>query len=268
MNTFNFKRFANTLTWQIISRRKIYYKAAGTGLLAILVCFFLNLVSNNSNAGYPSTIGSLFVFVLAGYLLTGSALIVSNLNDKHSRINTFMLPASKLEKFVSRYICIIVVLPLAALAGLAAGDVLQLIVNQLVFHNSSSVLATFFSSFGSLNFVPIAFPKSAFTNFTGYLLINSVYLLFGSFFRKHAWIKSNLLLITIFTVLTIATMLGVAAILNSLYGEGNWSIVLIDGIWAEITTYAIAYAVICFNFWASFRLYSRLQAVNNKWYNL
>lgn len=268
MNTFNFKRFANTLTWQIISRRKIYYKAAGTGLLAILVCFFLNLVSNNSNAGYPSTIGGLFVFVLAGYLLTGSALIVSNLSDKHSRINTFMLPASKLEKFVSRYICIIVVLPLAALAGLAAGDVVQLLVNQLVFHNSSSVLATFFSSFSSLSLMASTFPKSAFTNFTGYLLVNSVYLLFGSFFRKHAWIKSNLLLITLFTTLTIAIMFGVAAILNYLYGEGNWSIVLIDGIGVEIAAYAIAYAVICFNFYASFRLYSRLQAVNNKWYNL
>lgn len=268
MTQFNFHRFLNTLVWQIANRRNVYVKAAGTGLIAILVCFLFNLLTRNSNAGYASTIATVSVFVLGGYLFTCGAFIASDLTDKQSRISSFMLPASKLEKFISRYVCIVVVVPLATLIGLAAGDLVQVVANQLIFHDSTSVVVLFFRQFGDISLMPSDAVPSVFTNITAYLLINSIYLLLGSLFRRHAWIKSNILLITLGAVLSIAIAFGSIALLNAIYGEGNYSVVLIDSPWATVAEYVVAWAVVCFNFWLSFRIYSRMQAINNKWYNL
>lgn len=268
MTQFNFHRFLNTLVWQMANRRNVYEKAAGTGLLAILVCFLLNLLTRNSNAGYAATIATVSVYVLGGYLLTSGAFIASDLTDKQKRISSFMLPASKLEKFISRYICIVLVVPLATLVGLAAGDLVQVVVNQLIFHDSTSVVVTFFMQLGSISLMPDDALPWVFTTITAYVLSNSIYLLLGSLFRRHAWIKSNILLITLVIVLSLGITFGSIALLNAIYGEGNYTVVLIDSPWVSAAEYVVAWAVVCFNFWLSFRIYSRLQAVNNKWYNL
>lgn len=268
MTQFNFHRFFNTIVWRIANRRRVYEKAAGTGLIAILVCFLLNLLTLNSNSGYAATIASLSNFVLAGYLITSGAFITSDLTDKQSRISMFMLPASKLEKFVARYVCIVLALPLTVLIGLAAGDLVQVIVNQLVFHDSTSVLGMMLSQIGSISIRPSVSAPLVFTNITIYLLLNSIYLLLGSIFRCHAWIKSNILLLSLVIVLSIGIAWGTISVLNSIYGEGNFNIVLIDSAWVSVVEYVVAWAVVCFNFWATFRIYSRMQAINNKWYNL
>lgn len=268
MTQFNFHRFINTLVWQMANRRKVYEKAAATGLLAILVCFLFNLLTRDGNAGYAATIGSVAVFVLGGYLFTSGAFIASDLTDKQSRISSFLLPASRLEKFVSRYVCIVVVVPLATLIGLAVGDLAQVVVNGLVFHDSTSAVASFFRQLGNISLMPDDAVPSAFTNITGYALLNSIYLLLGSLFRRHAWIKSNILLITLVIVLSVGITFGSIALLNAIYGEGNYSVVLIDSPWVTAAEYVVAWAAISFNFWLSFRIYSRMQAVSNKWHNL
>lgn len=265
MNTFSIHRFRLTLLWQLASRQRIYLYGAAIGLLAVVVPTLFRLVSGNLNilveSVAMSSLPGTLLAVLSAYLLTCGAFIVGDIGDKHSRINTFLLPASKLEKFLSRYLCVLIALPLAVLIGVAVGDIIQSLLCLIVVGDFSSVMASFCkSSLGTVSFnVAEVFAL---------WLVHSIYLVVGTFFRRHAWIKANLLLLAVVIVLGLGGVYAVKSILDVIYGENGYNIVFFDGLGADLVGYVVTLALICFNYWAAFRLYARMQGINNKWYNI
>lgn len=262
MQSFNTTRFIQTLKWQLADHKKHFYAPLSKGFLATIAPCIFSLIIYKKPLD-ESTIFNILTIFLTIYLTTCGALIVSNISDKNSRINDFLVPASKLEKFTSRYICLLFSTPLSVTIGVMAAYLLQFPICGIIT--------------GSLPTVDLT---SVWPNFTWnttlntaekiFLILNihSQFLLLGTIFRRNAWIKSCLTLIITYTTLSIIVMFGTKSILDAIYGENNYNIVLIGSWWVSALQYTLCIIQISLCYWGAFRIYSRMQAVNNKWHNL
>lgn len=246
---------------QIVNNGKKYSMAAAVGLLAVMVPCVYHLILGDETPTYTETIGDVLEPLLIIYLTTCGAFIVSDMKDKNSRISSFLIPASKLEKFVSRYVLLLIALPLAVIIGVVVGDLVQLLLYTIIMGTSSSVMGNFghLFSYQLNNNFPVAFIVT--------WLGHSIYLLLGTVFRRHAWIKSNVSLFAILTALGVIVLFVSKLLLDGLYGEGNYNVLIVDNWWVTTIEYIVIFAFIAFNYWASFRIYARMQAINNKWHN-
>lgn len=269
MQTFNITRFKNTLVWQIANDRKQVLNFLAFGFIFALfpaVLFLFKIGVPSASPYYVTDVAPVFVGIAAIYLLTCGAVIVSDISDKIKRINSFILPASKLEKFVSRYIYLLVVIPITAFIGLVVGDLVQMLIYQIAVGDSASIVYRLIRS------LTVDYPRNTgvpdgFQWFLLLWLIHTHFLLFGTFFRRLAWIKSTVLLLIIYIIFSLGFAFGFLGLLDLIYGEGQYKLIFIDSWWVYALKYMSLAALIAFNYWAAFRIYSRMQAVNNKWYN-
>ncbi len=272
MKNFNITRFAHVMRWQLSERRGLYtYAAAGFIIIAfatLLIPFLAGVFRQDYyDSSYTSTASTILTVVITWYYLACGALIVADLGDKRKRISAFMLPASRLEKFSARYLYLIIALPLAFVAGFVVGDLLQMGIFQAMFGNSRSAFALF------LTVTVDTFPRLSFSfgdtfiGFMGLLWLHSIFLLIGTFFRRHAWILSNLLVFVAATLFIGGIAFAAKAVLDTLYGDGIYRVGIITTPLATTLHTLALILVIAFNYWASFRIYSRMQAVTNKTLN-
>lgn len=265
MNTFNINRFKNTLIWQIANNKKMAINILAFGFLFAVIGGLAGLASAYPNApteSYAITCDDIFSVISVIYLLTLGTFIVSDISDKVGRISNFILPVSKLEKFISRYVYLLIIVPLLALAGLVVGDLIQMLLNIMVLGDAYSLTRDLFKA--GIRLPEVA---NAYEQFVVLWLIHSIFLLLGTFFRRHAWIKSALLAVSLTIAISLVAFFGTKGILDLIYGEGNYNLLIVDTWWATAIGYIITLAIIVFNYWAAFRIYARMQAVNNKWHN-
>ncbi len=268
MKTFNITRFYRTLLWQMAERKKKSFSVVAFGFLFAVIGALVQFPFGTLiiTPLYMSGVASILAVIAVAYALTCGAFIVANIPDKTSRINTFILPASKLEKFASRYAYLLIAVPLLALAGVIVGDLLQMMVYKIAVDDASSLTLSFFSQLSN-NYLYKGSTEVTMVAYSSLWLIHSIYLLLGTFFRRRAWIKSNLVLVALIIVLSLSLTFGTKAIFDGIYGEGNYNIVLVEGLWPTIGECAVMLALTVFNYWAAFRIYARMQVVNNRWYN-
>jgi hypothetical protein len=109
----NKNRFLQVLRWQLLlsKRQIITMMLAFFGLLVIPQMIML-ILKPVSDSAFSMTMFSIVFFLV--YIVTCGAGIFTNLKTRQQRINDFMLPASNLEKFISRYLVLIIAIPLAA----------------------------------------------------------------------------------------------------------------------------------------------------------
>lgn len=242
-------------------RRLIWLSAAAFLLVTVPVLLGLTVSSNYTGIGD----GSIFIKVLSVlgvYMLTCGALIVSDLSDSGSRMQLFLLPASRLEKFLCRCCYLLIVVPLAIVLGLVAGDAVQMLL---------CAAAGFPTESFTLNAVPplIFLPHNGaiLAAVVNFIFVNSLFFLSGTFFRRHAWIKSCIFLMLFFLFVLACVFLAGKMILDFVYGEGNYSLIIENYSLLCIVLTAVFLALAVFNYWAAFRIYSRMQAANNTWHN-
>lgn len=270
-----------TSTWRmlldetIFANRKFYIQVAAicaAVIIFVALCSIPNMLAfakmyftHKYNFTYVDNMSGVFGFIAVTYFATCSAFIVSNIQDKRSRIAEFMIPASKLEKFVVRYIHLVVFIPLAALVGIAVGDVLQIILGLVITGDCQSFIVTMFRNFGFTSYSP----TDTFLLVALFVFFHTLLLVLGTIIRRRAWIKSNIIVWFSLFVLTMA-VLGIAyLVLNAIYGNGNYAITtLTDRDVLDVFLSIIIIAVAVFNYRLSFRIYSRMQIVTNRWHNL
>lgn len=270
-----------TSTWRmlldetIFANRKFYIQVAAicaAVIIFVALCSIPNMLAfakmyftHKYNFTYVDNMSGVFGFIAVTYFATCSAFIVSNIQDKRSRIAEFMIPASKLEKFVVRYIHLVVFIPLAALVGIAVGDVLQIILGLVITGDCQSFIVTMFRNFGFTSYSP----SDTFLLVALFVFFHTLLLVLGTIIRRRAWIKSNIIVWFSLFVLTMA-VLGIAyLVLNAIYGNGNYAITtLTDRDVLDVFLSIIIIAVAVFNYRLSFRIYSRMQIVTNRWHNL
>ena len=185
-----------------------------------------------------------------------------------------MLPASNKEKFIARYLVLVVAMPLAAIAGFFAGDVLQYLMSLMINSDAAQWATSALSdglNGGSGNFHLYSNLNGDPSPAEGFLVIligaitqHACFLLFGSIYHKHPLVMAVLTWMGLGIALL---MLGaLAANLLTEFLNSGYTIILYDA-WWKVLYFVVSIALIIFCYWFAFRRYTRLQVINNRWIN-
>ncbi len=264
------------LRWDILTSWK--YMLGGTVGLATSIALFnilkLYLLRNSfgidpyaevyfreSANSFVIGVGIVAFFVLA-------CCIFVNMKTKLKRENFLMLPASNLEKYVSRLLLSTVGAVIAIFGALVLGDMVQFIFSFIItpnFHESISwhVISRFFTSIAD-NF---DWHKSLLI-YSFLLFAHSFCTLGGTIYRKVPY------LLTACTALLLGLLIGyVIDILNEAglfdfmshtdFSRGTMADYCAQTIWLTVFL-----GLSVFNYWASYKLFTRMQVICNKWINI
>ena len=265
-------RFLQVLRWELLlSKRQIATMALTFFGLVVIPQILTLLVKSSSSSAY--TMGIFCSLTLFVYLLCSGAHIFSNLRSRQQRINNFMLPASNKEKFIARYLVLVVAMPLAAILGFLAGDVLQYLMSLIINSNAAqwatSALTEGLNNSGISNFYvnlngepsPV---EGFFVILLGIIVQHACFLLFGSIYHKHPLIMAILTWMGLGILLLMFSALA-AGLLTKFLNSG-YTIIVYDA-WWKVIYFVASLAFIVFCYWFAFRRYTRLQVINNQWIN-
>ena len=126
MNSFNIKRFGQTLRWVLsVNQRRIFYAMAGSVVGVFMAEMILLRMSSYDSPftmlRHYGDVGAA-LFAVASLILVST--IVSGVNEKRKREAFLMLPASNLEKFLAlmAYTSVVCVLGVFLPHGVVLGE--------------------------------------------------------------------------------------------------------------------------------------------------
>lgn len=212
---------------------------------------------------FYAVIAFVAVYVLA-------SCIFNNMKTKLQRESFLMLPAYNLEKFVARFLIMSIGGLVQLLAALIMADAIQLIFSFIItpgFHTSVTwpVLSHIFT-------VPVPLSGNDWLKMTticAFLLFaHSFATIGGAFYRKMP------VLLTACTGILLSMVLGY--VINELGEAGVFDffshIDFSNGSMADYCSTATATVVLlalaAFNYWASYKIFTRMQVICNKWINI
>lgn len=275
MKNFDMNRFGRTLRWSALMTRK----EALTNLASMTFAFaVLAVVQVMSSRNVPDIVAehnfqsftsfALFVFLIICFI--GGCWIFSNMKTKEQRITFKMLPATDLEKFVVRALYATVVWWLMAFVAFCLADLFRMLVSLVAGVSiKGSAVPLFFSmisantdvNINTLNSGDVAFAAAIYTMANAWAFwAHSLYILGGSLFRRRQFVLTTLahsIIGLVFTPMLIH------------FVDSSDSLALRDSLVAIVWTAAAVFAVWgLLDWWLSYRIFRRMQVINNKWLNI
>ena len=263
MTKFDLDRFGKVMSrLSVISQRKISVIFI-TFLVIFLVfaMFTIPMFSGKTmdDIGYKSLVFDIvrllrgfspFVFFVLG------TFFIQDLEGHQQRINELMLPATNLEKFVARVLLVAVIYPLAICASFIVADGLQQLISMIIAHGERMSMVVAY--FDADTYVSADSPlwTKALSTLSNY----SIAIYGGLLFRKLAWLKS----IVIYFVVIILFLIGYFFLKLYLYEYTDYEVVLIGNPYASMISIGVSLLM----FWSSYKIYTRLQVINNRWRNI
>lgn len=211
---------------------------------------------------------ALFVFLIICFI--GGCWIFSNMKTKEQRITFKMLPATDLEKFVVRALYATVVWWLMAFVAFCLADLFRMLVSLVAGVSiKGSAVPLFFSmisantdvNINTLNSGDVAFAAAIYTMANAWAFwAHSLYILGGTLFRRRQFVLTTLahsIIGLVFTPMLIH------------FVDSSDSLALRDSLVAIVWTAAAVFAVWgLLDWWLSYRIFRRMQVINNKWLNI
>ncbi len=261
----NKDRFLNVLRWQLtLSKRQLLiFGLVIFAIISIPQAFGL-LISRHADTASVTSINAMVA--ISAYLVMGGVSVFTHLKTRQQRINEFMLPASNKEKFLARYLVMVVAMSFAAMVGFLAGDLVQWLLT-LAFGSAAPTSATG-CLIESIKGMTFAFSGDASTYVVPMTLslvsLHALFLLLGSLFNKHALVLSVFSFFGLNTV--IMMLIGLVTKVMFSLGEAGYVITIYDDWCAVVASLVnVAFIIVCFRL--AYRRYTRLQVINNKWIN-
>lgn len=276
---FDLHRLSMVLRWDILTNWKRHLGATaglaiGISIYCVLRLFSMRYWLNSTDvelAGHQYQVSVCMFFsviaFIAFYVL--ASCIFNNMKTKLQRESFLMLPACNLEKFVARLLMMSIGALVQLFAAVILADVIQFIFSFIItpdFHISITwaVLS---------HIIPIIQPFDNdwlkwITLYSFILFSHSFATLGGTFYRKLP------VLLTACTGILLSLILGY--IINKLGEAGVFDffshINFSNGSTADycitITAFFVFLALAAFNYWASYKLFTRMQVICNKWINI
>ena len=268
-------RFGRTLKWSALMTKK----EALTNLASMTFAFaVLAVVQVMSSRNVPDIVAehnfqsftsfALFVFLIICSI--GGCWIFSNMKTKEQRITFKMLPATDLEKFVVRALYATVVWWLMAFVAFCLSDLFRMLVSLVAGVSiKGSAVPLFFSmisantdvNINTLNSGDTAFAAAIYTMANAWAFwAHSLYILGGTLFRRRQFVLTTLahsIIGLVFTPMLIR------------FVDSSDSLALRDSLVAIVWTAAAVFAVWgLLDWWLSYRIFRRMQVINNKWLNI
>lgn len=273
MNNLDTKRLTNLLNWDIKTYKKDYTTIllATFGALlsvALVTSGYLFDFTSDYHFSYFSIEGiTTFatVFVMCAMIgVAGRAF--QHMMTNQERIAYMMLPASTLEKYLVRvvfrtFLMFILIITAVIAADYIFGFLLWIRTGEFV--HAVRMLEFIGNLWGT---VSMSFGQWV-AKFDVVFLIWSFFILGSVFFRRRAVLMTFLTLFAAGLVFSILMGASVGYIIEWM-GDKNIEIeFLLSDTWVSIICNLIVLAWLSFNLWYSYRLFSRMQVINNRWNN-
>lgn len=273
MDNFDIKRFARTVRWMYrINIKNVLSFAAGLsfGYLFTFIGWLWPLLKSGSAVQeaavrYTSSLGTCsFIYVLV--IVFSGAWIFADIKTKGQRISLKMLPATDFEKFLARFLAITLGTSVAGIVAFCIADVLRIAFCLAVGIDYVGFgLAEFITNIARAGWlIPwLAEEGSLVSIVVGVLLCvwaQSLYMLGSVLLRRYQHVVVTLVLVmAVFGLTWLASRLAAEG-LTPLAG-GQYAML------AYIFAAVLAVATVA-DWWLSYKVFSRMQVINNKWINL
>ncbi len=276
----DFHRLAMVLRWDALSNWKKYVRnTLGLAFVFSFICIWyqFNMRSNgyvtyhDVKDLYLGNVSGLFMFIsFIIFFFCGSRIFI-NMKTKASRSLFLMLPATNMEKFISRLLYTVLGTSLMIVASWMIADIIQFVFSLFLTPGmQGSIVGTVFEelflkdNFDSSHFIVRngtsvlgqTFPVVSLTIFT-----HSFFTLGGTVFRKSA---------TLLTICSSFILMFLTALISSFVDADvlrhlDQSIEPNTFGWLMVMVLLLLSA---FNYWAAYKLFTHMQIINNKWFNI
>lgn len=273
-NNFQFSRLLMVMRWDMFTNLKSYLNMMLGMTFALLPFFIMQLYQLSKQYQlFPDTIDLsywgmsqyvLMIFSIAMYMMATQIFMVMKTTGQREQF--LMLPASNLEKYISRFLFSTLGAAVAMITAIVVSDLVQLIFSFLLLpgHHQSVCLSTmallwkiwttFIESIDSTGALLLSL-----LIVTCGVLVHSFFILCGTLFRKHTIVVSGILFI-VMTYLVIYVIESVPGTITTclMHGDNSWIFCLLI---AELLLAG-------FQYWLSYKVFTRMQVICNRWINL
>ena len=282
MSTFNTTRFGQALKCQFVLGSKTWIRLFGifTFVLFMAGLFWTRVqgtnydymlenwsaeaLYRNYNHDVEQTVffGAIF-FCFA--MLFGASFLFSSMKDTRKRSAFLLWPVSNLEKYVVNLLLSILWLAIITVGAYLLADTLRVFVDWA----TGRIVIWGFPKLAEPFAQNAEHWQSAWMFFTWVFYIHSLFIVGGTLFRRQQFLFTSMSIIV------------VGILLVSFLSHLDLHIDCIRHSWDEKTsTYSTTYypffyilhttlcALIVFHYWASYKLFTRMQVINNKWLNV
>ena len=286
--TFDLHRFGMVLRWDLLTNRKSYFcSIAGLaiGIIMLSIPMLYNFPSSRviraggdlgnyyegSMTGFLAAIVILFFFISA-------CNIFSNMKTKLQRESFMMLPANNLEKYAARFLMMSIGSIIMMLIATLIADFVQFVLSFFMtpgYHASiiGSSLSQIYKAATDAGNNPISILAwqykidAAILGWSFLTMIYSFCLLGGTFFRKQPIILTAVSGIIIFMIIGYCGSKleewGAFDFFKHLNYDNPGTSLCMAIFWSVIFL-----ALAASSLWASYKIFTRMQVICNKWINM
>lgn len=285
--TFDLHRFGMVLRWDLLTNWKSYfYSIAGLAIGIIMLSISMLYSFPHSHFIVEGDLGNYYEGNMTGFLAAIVILfffispcnIFSNMKTKLQRENFMMLPANNLEKYAARFLMMSVGSILMMLIATLIADFVQFVVSFFMtpgYHASiiGSSLSQIYKAATNTGDNPICILAgqykidAAILGWSFLTMIYSFCLLGGTFFRKQPIILTAVSGIIIFMIIGYCGSeleeWGAFDFFKHFNYDNPGTSLCIAIFWSVVFL-----ALAAFSLWASYKLFTRMQVICNKWINI
>ena len=286
--TFDLHRFGMVLRWDLLTNRKSYFcsiagLAIGIIMLSISMLYTFPhshyIVGGDLGNYYEDSMTGFLATILIAFFFVSACNIFSNTKTKLQRENFLMLPANNLEKYAARFLMMSVGSILIMVIATLIGDFVQFILSFFMtpgYHASiigSSLRQIYEAAIDTTCNNPISILawqskiEAALVGWSFLIMIYSFTLLGGTFFRKQPIILTAVSGIIIYMIVGYCGSKledwGAFDFYTHLNHDNPGTSLCIAIFWSVVFL-----ALAAFSLWASYKLFTRMQVICNKWINI
>ena len=286
--TFDLHRFGMVLRWDLLTNWKSYfYSIAGLAIGIIMLSISMlysfphsHYIVEGGDLGnyYESRMTGFLAAIFILFFFISACNIFSNMKTKLQRESFMMLPANNLEKYAARFLMVSVGSILMMLIATLIGDFVQFVLSFFMtpgYHASiiGSSLRQIYEAATDAGNDPISIlawqckADAALIGWSFLIMIYSFTLLGGTFFRKQPIILTAVSGIIIFMIIGYCGSKleewGAFDFYTHLNYDNPGTSLCIAIFWSVVFL-----ALAAVSLWASYKLFTRMQVICNKWINI
>lgn len=286
--TFDLHRFGMVLRWDLLTNWKSYfYSIAGLAIGIIMLSISMlysfphsHYIVEGGDLGnyYESRMTGFLAAIFILFFFISACNIFSNMKTKLQRESFMMLPANNLEKYAARFLMMSVGSILIMVIATLIGDFVQFVLSFFMtpgYHASiiGSSLSQIYKAATDSGNDPISIlawqckADAALVGWSFLIMIYSFTLLGGTFFRKQPIILTAVSGIIIFMIIGYCGSKleewGAFDFYTHLNYDNPGTSLCIAIFWSVVFL-----ALAAVSLWASYKLFTRMQVICNKWINI
>lgn len=283
---FDLHRFGLLMKWETLTEKKDYIRCT-IGLAIALTFLFcipiLNMKMQGINS-YPlgdreasflfqlDQMSGMARFTIFMSLTIGASFIFNNMQTKQQRIAYLMMPATNLEKFLARYLHVSIGYMVCVAVALVFADLMQFIFTKIMLDGvGGSVIAKMYDDiftsedpstfrFGDMRVFGCYVYAMVITIFVA---TNAFCTFCGTIYRRQAWLFTFCTAFVLWFLLIFinTNVYDFATLIFGNINEDNWKVYF----WIILILMWVVNVAL---YWGSYKIFSRMQVINNKWLNI